>query len=75
ILAVVLLGLGWYMPDFLEAALKEKERLEAEAAAKSNQTVSLEEKSTVEQDGPVLTDEDGVRSAIIVKIFFIFSLF
>lgn len=58
ILAVVLLGLGWYMPDFLEAALKEKERLEAEAAAKSNQTVSLEEKSMVEQDGPVMTDED-----------------
>ncbi len=59
--ALFLVAIGWFMPDMLAAAIKERERLEAEAAAKAQQ-VSLEEGKAVaveeKSGGPVLTDED-----------------
>ena len=58
--ACLLLVLGWFLPNMLAAAIHERERLEAEAAAK-DQLVSEEKslESTPDyQDGPVLTDED-----------------
>lgn len=57
--AIIILGMGWFLPDMLQAAIREKARLEAEAAAKSQLEVPENvEKETQSTNGPVLTEED-----------------
>lgn len=59
LLACVFLGMGWFLPDMLDAAIRERERLEAEAAAASSMAEKTEMLSgTAEATGPVLTEED-----------------
>lgn len=57
--AALVAGMGWYLPDMLQAAMAKKARLAAEAAAK-DQLVKQEKegKAILSKDGPVLTDED-----------------
>ena len=58
--AIVILGMGWYLPNMLEAAMQEKARLEAEAAAKDKleSTVESKKDEVSSSSGPVLTAED-----------------
>lgn len=61
VLACLLLTLGWFFPDMLAAAIRERERLESEAAAKDQQAmeeIQAEQGGAMQQNGPVLTDED-----------------
>lgn len=59
IFACFLLGMGWFMPDMLAAAIRERERQEAAAAAVSRQLKQQEALAeTPESAGPVLTEED-----------------
>lgn len=58
ICAATVLGMGWFLPDMLQAAMQEKARLEAEAAVK-DQMVELEKNTPItSKNGPVLTEED-----------------
>ncbi|MBE6416441.1 MAG: MFS transporter [Akkermansiaceae bacterium] len=57
--ALVILGMGWFLPNMLQAAIKEKERLEAEAAAKAQMEAPVEDrKESTDRNGPILTEED-----------------
>lgn len=57
--ALVVLGMGWFLPDMLQAAMREKARLAAEAAAKDQLAASVDDNQVPEQkEGPVLTEED-----------------
>ena len=59
VLACVLLGVGWFMPDMLAAELLKRERQEAEAAERTRQ-LELQESFTapIDSSGPVLTEDD-----------------
>ena len=57
-LAGIVLGMGWFLPNMLHAAMQEKARLDAEAAAKDQLAAPVESKPVVSQSGRVLTDED-----------------
>lgn len=59
ILACVLLGMGWFLPDMLASAIRKRERQEA-AAAEAARVLRLQETATeqIASSGPVLTEED-----------------
>ncbi len=59
--SLFVLAMGWFLPNMLQSAMREKARLEAEAAAKDKLEPLVETKEETivnENDGPVLTDED-----------------
>lgn len=58
VVAAAVLAMGWFLPSMLQAAMREKARLEAEAAAKDQLVVPVENKPIVSKDAPVLTEED-----------------
>ncbi len=59
IAALLVLAWGWYLPTMLQAAMKEKARLAAEAAAKAQLEIPVEKTDAEEpQEGAVLTEED-----------------
>ena len=56
--AALVLGMGWFLPNMLQASMKEKARLNAEAAAKDQLAKPLDKEVITSKNGPVLTDED-----------------
>lgn len=58
ILGVAILAAGWYLPNILAASIREKARLDAEAAAKQKMEQNAEMKPVTTRSGKVLTDED-----------------
>ena len=56
--AAVVLAVGWYLPNMLQAALREKAKLEAEAAIKEQQIQQETQPAESEKNGPLLTDAD-----------------
>lgn len=58
IVAVCVLGMGWFLPNMLKAALDEKSRVEAEAAAKDTTVAQAEKPVEKVKKGQHLTDED-----------------
>lgn len=59
IAALVVLAIGWFLPAMLSAAIKERQRLEAEVAARAQMENPQEEEVSEDvQGGPVMTDED-----------------
>ena len=60
VLACLLLALGWFFPNMLAAAIRNREKLEAEAAAKSEILDMKAEKAdaVMSSNGQVLTEED-----------------
>lgn len=58
IVAACVLGAGWFMPDMLRAALAEKSRAEAEAAAKDALVEKQETPAPKPKTGQHLTEDD-----------------
>ena len=58
IAAVLVLAMGWTMPDMLEAAMKAKAKQKAKIVAEMEASLEEEKTKEVVADGPVLTDED-----------------
>lgn len=58
IAAVLVLVMGWTMPDMLAAAMKAKASQKAKIVAEMEASLEEEKSKEVISDGPVLTDED-----------------
>ncbi len=56
--AAAVLTIGWFLPTMLQAAMREKEKLEAEAAMKDQQLQQESLPEDSEMHGPLLTDAD-----------------
>lgn len=58
IVALLMVATGWFLPDMLAAVMRERSRLEAEAAAKQQALTDENKQEEKLNTGKVLTDED-----------------